>query len=50
MIISDRLRQLREEQEAIKLSQGDIEKRTGLLRSYVSRIENGHAAPEIEAR
>jgi len=32
MIIGDRLRALREEK---KLSQGDIEKRTGLLRCYV---------------
>jgi transcriptional regulator with XRE-family HTH domain len=38
MIIGDRLRQVREEK---KLSQGDIEKRTGLLRCYVSRVENG---------
>jgi transcriptional regulator with XRE-family HTH domain len=45
MIISDRLRQLREEKQ---LSQGDIEKRTGLLRCYVSRVENGHTVPAIE--
>jgi transcriptional regulator with XRE-family HTH domain len=45
MIIGDRLRELREEK---KLSQGDIEKRTGLLRSYISRVENGHTAPAIE--
>jgi len=37
MIIGDRLRALREEK---KLSQGDIEKRTGLLRCYISRVEN----------
>jgi hypothetical protein len=36
MIIGDRLRGLREEK---KLSQGDIEKRTGLLRCYISRVE-----------
>jgi transcriptional regulator with XRE-family HTH domain len=30
------------------LSQGDIEKRTGLLRCYVSRVENGHTIPSIE--
>ena len=30
------------------LSQGDVEKRTGLLRSYISRIENGHSVPTIE--
>src|SRR5689334_7158575 len=37
MIIGDRLRDLR---EGMKLSQGDIEKRTGLLRCYISRVEN----------
>ena len=45
MIIGDRLRVLREEK---KLSQGDIEKRTGLLRCYISRVENGHTVPAIE--
>jgi transcriptional regulator with XRE-family HTH domain len=30
------------------LSQGDIEKRTGLLRSYLSRVENGHTVPSLE--
>lgn len=45
MIISERLRQLREER---KLSQGDIEKRTGLLRCYISRVENGHTVPTVE--
>ena len=45
MIIGDRLRALREEK---KLSQGDMEKRTGLLRCYVSRVENGHTVPSIE--
>jgi transcriptional regulator with XRE-family HTH domain len=45
MIIADRLRTLREEK---KLSQGDIEKRTGLLRCYISRVENGHTVPSIE--
>lgn len=29
------------------LSQGDIEKRTGLLRCYLSRVENGHTIPSI---
>jgi len=37
MIVADRLRTLREKK---KLSQGDIEERTGLLRCYVSRVEN----------
>src|SRR5712664_1391346 len=45
MIIGDRLRALREEN---KLSQGDIEKRTGLFRCYISRVENGHTVPGIE--
>ena len=45
MMIGERLREIREEK---KLSQGDIEKRTGLLRCYVSRVENGHTVPAIE--
>jgi transcriptional regulator with XRE-family HTH domain len=45
MVITDRLRALREEKH---LSQGDIEKRTGLLRCYISRVENGHTVPSIE--
>src|SRR5689334_17301971 len=45
MIIGDRLREMR---EAKKLSQGDIEKRTGLLRCYISRVENGHTVPAVE--
>jgi transcriptional regulator with XRE-family HTH domain len=45
MIIGDRLRALREEK---RFSQGDIEKRTGLLRCYISRVENGHTVPAIE--
>jgi len=45
MIIGDRLRDLRAEK---KLSQGDVEKRTGLLRCYISRVENGHTVPAIE--
>jgi transcriptional regulator with XRE-family HTH domain len=36
---------LREEKN---LSQGDIEQRTGLLRCYISRVENGHTVPAIE--
>jgi predicted transcriptional regulator len=42
IVICDRLRTLREEK---KLSQGDIEKRTGLPRCYISRVENGHTVP-----
>lgn len=45
MLIGDRLRALR---EAKKLSQGDIERGSGLLRCYVSRVENGHTVPAIE--
>jgi transcriptional regulator with XRE-family HTH domain len=43
--MGDRLRTLREQKE---LSQGDIEKRTGLLRCYISRVEHGHTVPAIE--
>jgi transcriptional regulator with XRE-family HTH domain len=45
MIIGDRLRAIREQK---KLSQGDIERRCGLLRCYLSRVENGHTIPSIE--
>jgi len=45
MLIGSRLRQLREQKQ---LSQGDIEERTGLLRCYVSRVENGHTVPSLE--
>lgn len=30
------------------LSQGDIEKKTGLLRCYLSRVENGHTIPSLD--
>jgi transcriptional regulator with XRE-family HTH domain len=45
MLIGTRLRFLREEKG---LSQGDVEKRTGLLRCYISRVENGHTIPSLE--
>ena len=45
MIIGERLRAMREEKN---LSQGDIEKRTGLIRCYVSRVENGHTVPALD--
>ena len=45
MVIADRLRAIREQKN---MSQGDIEKRTGLLRCYISRVENGHTVPAIE--
>jgi len=45
MIIGDRLRILREQKQ---LSQAEIEKRTGLLRCYISRVENGHTVPRVD--
>ena len=45
MVIGRRLRKLREERS---LSQGDIERRTGLLRCYISRVENGHTVPSLD--
>ena len=45
MIIGDRLRWLREEKN---FSQGEVEKRTGLLRCYISRVENGYTVPNVE--
>lgn len=45
MFIGDRLREMR---EAKNFSQGEIEKRTGLLRCYISRVENGHTVPSID--
>ena len=47
MLIGARLRQLREQKQ---MSQGDIEERTGLLRCYVSRVENGHTVPSLETQ
>jgi transcriptional regulator with XRE-family HTH domain len=45
MIIGERLRVLREQKQ---FSQGEIERRTGLLRCYISRVENGHTVPVVE--
>lgn len=45
MVIGDRLRILREQKN---MSQGVIEHRTGLLRCYISRVENGHTVPSVE--
>jgi transcriptional regulator with XRE-family HTH domain len=45
MVIGERLKELRKEKQ---ISQGDVEKRTGLLRCYISRVENGHTVPAIE--
>lgn len=43
--VGARLRELRLERD---LSQGEIEKRTGLLRCYVSRVEGGYTVPSVE--
>jgi len=45
MVIGDKLKALRAQKN---LSQGDIEKRTGLLRCYISRVENGHTVPAVD--
>jgi transcriptional regulator with XRE-family HTH domain len=45
MLVGNQLRVLREQR---KMTQGDIEKRSGLMRCYVSRVENGHTVPSIE--
>lgn len=44
MVIGDRLKAIRESKG---MSQGDIEKKTGLIRCYISRCENGHTVPSI---
>ena len=45
MVIGEKLKALRAQKN---LSQGDIEKRTGLLRCYISRVENGHTVPSVD--
>ncbi len=45
MIVGERLKAVRESKN---LGQGYIEEKTGLLRCYVSRVENGHTVPSIE--
>jgi transcriptional regulator with XRE-family HTH domain len=45
MEIGAKLRELR---KAKNLSQGDIEKRIGLVRAYTSRVENSYTVPTIE--
>jgi transcriptional regulator with XRE-family HTH domain len=45
LIIGERLKILRESK---KLSQADMETRTGLLRCYTSRVENGHTVPSVK--
>jgi transcriptional regulator with XRE-family HTH domain len=44
MEIGKRLRQLR---QLKGLTQGDIERRCGLLRAYISRVEGGHTVPSL---
>ena len=45
MNIGDTIRNFRLQRS---MSQGDIEKRTGLLRCYLSRVENGHTIPSLD--
>jgi transcriptional regulator with XRE-family HTH domain len=45
MVIGEELKALREQKN---MSQGDIEKRTGLLRCYLSGVENGHTVPSVD--
>lgn len=45
MVIGTRVKVLREQRN---MSQGDIQKRTGLLRCYISRVENGHTVPSVD--
>lgn len=44
MLVGKRFRSITEQKN---LLQEDIEKRTGLLRCYVSRAENGHTVPAV---
>jgi transcriptional regulator with XRE-family HTH domain len=45
MMLGARLKEIREQKN---LSQGDIERVSGLKRCYVSRVENGHTVPAVE--
>jgi transcriptional regulator with XRE-family HTH domain len=45
MLIGERIRALRKKQG---LTQGHLEERSGLLRCYTSRVENGHTVPSLE--
>jgi transcriptional regulator with XRE-family HTH domain len=47
MIVMDIGKRLKELREAKNLSQGDIERRSGLLRSYISRVEGGYTVPSL---
>lgn len=44
MLIGQRIRELR---KLRGFTQGDLELHTGLFKSYTSRIENGHAVPQL---
>jgi len=45
MGIGQKIRQIREQKG---ISQGDIERTTGMLRGYISRVEHGHTVPSLE--
>lgn len=45
MLIGKRLRQIRKQ---MGLSQADLQKASGLRRSYISRVEHGHTVPSLE--
>jgi transcriptional regulator with XRE-family HTH domain len=45
MVIGDKLKALRAPK---RMSQGDVERRTGLLRCYITRVENGHTVPSVD--
>jgi transcriptional regulator with XRE-family HTH domain len=44
MNLGEAIRNIR---QAKGLSQGEMQKRTGILRSYLSRVENGHTVPSL---
>lgn len=48
VMVMDVGRRLGELRKSRRLSQGDLERRTGLLRCYTSRVENAHTIPNIE--
>ena len=45
LFVAERLRELRLDR---KLSQPELEQRTGVARTYISRVENGHVTPSLE--
>ena len=45
MSIGQRIRHIRTQKG---ISQGDIERSTGMLRGYISRVEHGHTVPSVE--